>query len=661
MRIVSPVRRFKTASAFVAVCLLSITLFSYKISGQDITWRPITPAELAATTPVVEADADAEAIFWEIRLDDKNLGKLTYSHYVRVKIFTERGRERFAKMDIPFEKGRKIEKVAARVIKPDGGIVDLKPEDIFEREIAKAGKAKVLAKSFAVPGIEPGVIVEYQYVESIKGDSAAGERLVFQRDIPMQAVTYYVRPYSEMSLNFNAYNMPGTSFNDEKKGFKVATLNNVPAFKDEPYMPPDDEVRKWVFLSYITLGQLFQWNSLGQEWKEGLARLSKPNKEVKAKAAELTTGVLSEEERIRRIYEFIQKQMKNISFDRTLSDEQIEKLNVKDADDALKRGMGSSFHLDMLFASLAKAAGFDVQVVLAADRSENFFSPEKYPFRSFVQMSGISVKIGNTWQFFDPCAPYMPFGMVPWNRENVKAMVVGESGFTWTSIPMSDEKRSPASRDGKFELLADGTLQGSIRIEYDGHQAISRRRDEYRNSPAKREENIKEEIKSRLDSAEISDLSIENFDDSSKPLAYSFKIKIPNFAQKVGKRMIFQPSVFEYGSKPVFTSAKRTYNIYFPYPWSEKDTVEIKLPKEYALDGEDAPQDVVEPSNIAALKVAIQVDKTANVLRLTRNFHFGGNGKILFPVTAYTPMKNLFDTFQRVDSHSMSLKQKDVP
>jgi hypothetical protein len=28
--------------------------------------------ELAAKTPVVEADADAEAIFWEVRIDDSS-------------------------------------------------------------------------------------------------------------------------------------------------------------------------------------------------------------------------------------------------------------------------------------------------------------------------------------------------------------------------------------------------------------------------------------------------------------------------------------------------------------------------------------------------------------------------------------------------------------
>jgi hypothetical protein len=388
---------------------------AFSIVGDDAPiWRPVSQAELDMKTPKVEPDADAEAIFWEVRLDDKKLNKLSYRHYVRVKIFTERGRERFAKMDIPFMKGKKVEDVAARVIKPDGTIIELKQTDIFEREIAKAGKVRVQAKSFAVPGIEPGVIVEYQYSEIIKGDSAAGERLIFQRDIPMQKVTYSVRPYGNSRLAFNSYNMPDTKFVEGKDKFQTATLINVPAYKEEPYMPPDDEVRKWVYLQYQGFGTFFQWGMIGMRWQPLVAAMNKPKKDIKGKAVELTAGALTDEEKVRRIYEFVQQRMKNLAFDRNMTDEQKEDLNIDSAGDVLKTGIGNSFHLDYLFASLVRAAGLDVAILLASDRSDNFFSPDKYPFANFVQMSGIGVKIGTEWKYFDPCAPYMPFATLPW-------------------------------------------------------------------------------------------------------------------------------------------------------------------------------------------------------------------------------------------------------
>jgi hypothetical protein len=649
----------KPFPALFVFCLL--VLFSSQIARaqQDAVWRPVSPAELQMKTPQVEPDADAEAIFWEVRLDDKKAGSLSYRHYVRVKIFTERGRERFSKLDIPFVKGKKVEDVAARVIKPDGSIVALNPQDIFEREIVNARKIKIKAVSFAVPGIEPGVIVEYQYREVIKGDSASGERLIFQRDVPIQKVSYHVRPYQNTTLKYTPYNMSELRFSEdrENKGFYVGTLTNVPAYKEEPYMPPDDEVRRWVYLSYQNLGSIFRWEFMSEGYGRFFRDATKPNKEIKAKAAELTAGATTDDEKLRRLYEFTQKQIRNISYDPSFTDEQRENLKIKDADDALKRGMGSSMWVDLLFASLAKAAGFDVALVISGDRSENFFSPDKYSSPQFVHPACIAVGVGNGWRYFNPGTPYLPFGRLVWYEENVQGMLIGESSSNWKQSPLSDYKDSLAKRTGKFKLLEDGTLEGTVRLEYDGHQAINRRRAEFTDSPAKREESIKEDIKQRLSTADVTGITIENFTDPSKPLVYVLNVRVPNYAQKTGKRLFIQPGFFESGAKPVFSSATRVNSIYFPYPWSEEDLVEIELPKGFALDNADAPAEVADPNRIGALKITMRINDANNTLTYRRTFHFGGNGMILFPVTSYQPVKNLFDAFHKADSHTITLKQ----
>ena len=52
-------------SLFCLVLAGSQTAFS-----QDKDWREVTQAERELKTAKVEADADAEAIFWEVRVDD---------------------------------------------------------------------------------------------------------------------------------------------------------------------------------------------------------------------------------------------------------------------------------------------------------------------------------------------------------------------------------------------------------------------------------------------------------------------------------------------------------------------------------------------------------------------------------------------------------------
>lgn len=56
------------------------------VSAGGDEWRPIDPAELALKAAIVEPDADAEAIFWDVRIDDGGDNDLVLSHYVRIKI-----------------------------------------------------------------------------------------------------------------------------------------------------------------------------------------------------------------------------------------------------------------------------------------------------------------------------------------------------------------------------------------------------------------------------------------------------------------------------------------------------------------------------------------------------------------------------------------------
>ncbi len=94
----------KRLAALSFFCLLFFSGARFAVlaaAGGDNEWRPVSAEELAMKTPKVDPDADAEAIFWEVRVDDSSPDELALKHYVRVKIFTGRGREKYSKIDIP--------------------------------------------------------------------------------------------------------------------------------------------------------------------------------------------------------------------------------------------------------------------------------------------------------------------------------------------------------------------------------------------------------------------------------------------------------------------------------------------------------------------------------------------------------------------------------
>ena len=425
-------------------------------------------------------------------------------------------------------------------------------------------------------------------------------------------------------------------------------------------MPPEDEVRRWAYVSYSTSDTIFSpWRAVNRNYHPWLSLYAKPTDSIRTKGAELTANAATDDEKLRRIYDFVQKQIKNVDFDDALTDEDREKLTHEHAQDTLRLGMGNTVWVELLFASLAKAAGFEVNLLFASDRSDNFFHPEKYPFASFIKVSGVAVNVKSDWKYFSPSVPYIPYGYLEWTKEGVNAMLVAENGFLWQRTPYTGAAKSLSKRTAKLKLTQDGTLEGTVRLEYFGQQSILRRSTSFRLSQTKREELLKDQNRTRISTSETSDVVIENFNDNSKPLVYLFNIRIPNYAQKTGRRIFVQPGFFEYGVKTLFSSANRVHGIYFSYPWSEQDLVEIELPKGFELDSADQPAQVSDPNKIGFLRVLMNYDKASSTLRYKRDFFFGEGGGIMFPPDSYPGLKNMFDAFHKADSHIITLKQTE--
>ena len=56
------------------LCLLAASAAPVCAASDD--WKPVEPAHLALKGSTVEKEADAEAIFWEVRIDDNPDGDL---------------------------------------------------------------------------------------------------------------------------------------------------------------------------------------------------------------------------------------------------------------------------------------------------------------------------------------------------------------------------------------------------------------------------------------------------------------------------------------------------------------------------------------------------------------------------------------------------------
>ncbi len=654
---------------FRALLILPSLFFVFpavtRAGGDD--WRPVDPALLALKASVVEKDADAEAVFWEVRLEDELDGdspRTVMNHYVRIKVFTERGRESQSKIDIAFLSNWQVKNIAARTIKPDGTIVELKKSDVLERTIEKENGRKVKAKSFAMPGVEPGAVIEYRWKEMRNDRLANYIRLYFQRDVPVQLVKYYIKPLSLPGFPFGmrakTFNGAINPFVKEKDGFYSVTMNNVPAFHEEPRMPPEDSVRPWMLIYYSEDtkldGEKF-WKSLGKKYYEDNKPRMKVSDEVKQTAAATIAGAATDEEKLAKLFEFCRGKIKNINDDASgmTSEERAKLKENKSPSDTLKRGMGTGTDIDMLFAALANASGFEARVVNLSDRSDIFFD-KSFPDDYFLQTYDIAVKVGDGWRFYDPASTYVPMGMLRWQEESQPALLSDPKEPIWIETPLSPPDKSKIVRTAKFTLSEDGTLEGDARIEYYGHPGVYRKEWDDDDSPAQREETLRSSVKSQMSTAELSNIRIENVTDPIKPYTYIYHVRVPGYAQRTGKRLFLQPAYFEHGIEAQFTASQRKYAVYFSYPWSEEDKVTIDLPPGFTLDNADAPAPF-SGGEVSDYSPTLGVTADKKTMVYSRKFFFGARNNIIFPAAGYEQLKKYFDSVHQQDNHTVTLRQ----
>ncbi len=382
----------------------------------------------------------------------------------------------------------------------------------------------------------------------------------------------------------------------------------------------------------------------------------KVDDDIKRKSAEIVAGATTPEEKLDKIFDFVRTNIKNTNEKNSgFTAEEMEKLkeNKKPAD-TLKRGVGPGIDVNLLFAALANAAGFEARLALLPDRGKRFFD-RRISIPGALRPANIAVRVGTTWKFFDPGFHYVPTDMLRWQEEGVEALLVAENP-TWLITPISPPEKSKETRVATLRLDEDGTLEGDISVQDTGHLAIERKEENEDISPNQREENLKQDIKNRLSTAEVTNIVIENVGDPTRPFAYKYHVRIPEYAQRTGKRLFLQPAYFEKGISALFASSTRRHKVYFHFPWSEEDKVTITLPKGYATDNADRPQ-AIDVNGLCHYSVKLGLAKDASILVYTRSFSFGNEKVLLFSVEGYEQIKRLFDEINKSDNHIIALKQ----
>jgi Domain of Unknown Function with PDB structure (DUF3857)/Transglutaminase-like superfamily len=603
------------------------------------------------------------AILYREEIDDDTK---VHSHttYERIKILTEAGRHQ-AEVEVPFgSTWSHIESISGRTVHADGSIVPFDGK-VLDKEVVKAHGVKVHVKSFDLPDVQVGSIVEYRYTFRYSDLYLITPYWQIQGELWIKKAHYRFYPRQPDSYEGGVvphvswvYNLPE---NAEKprivmmgfKGYVEFEIESLPPFVSEPYMPNDDEFKCYVrfFYRWGLLPADGYWAEQGKDWSAAVNKFLSKDHGLKEQLTSIVGSTDPPEEKLKKIYAFIGT-LENQSFRPERSTKEVKTLGMKadlrGVSDVLQQKSGTRDDLTLLFVALARDAGIPAYVMKLVSREERFFNENLLSNEQFDAEIAI-VELNGKDVFLDPGTKYCPYGLLDWRHTATRGLRQTRDGAALADTPDPKYSDGIDQRVGDLVLKNDGTVEGTLKIGYFGQEALMVRLRALNQDAVGRKKEIEDAVRERLPSgAELKLINNPNWDTSEGPVIAEFHV-VASVASKAGKRTLLPSLIYELNQGAKFPASQRVNGIYLRYPWGEVDQIRVTVPQD--LEVESLPKNEDVHTGFSVYKTKWSKDGQTIIVR--RDFVMGAYS---FSQARYPEIKSFFDGVKTGDEQAAVLK-----
>src|SRR6266581_1548370 len=595
---------------FLVAFLLSIV--PEQLGQVSDAWQPVPKEDLTLKDNPANPGSSAMILERQIYTDDE---KRFQTEWVRIKIFNEEGRA-YADIEIPyFAKVSTVENIRGRTVRSDGTVIIFNGA-VFDKVVAKYRRLRYEAKTFTLPGVEIGSVIEYAYTVRWK-----------------ESLPDYVR-------------LPGGGPSWQPDGTKRMEVHNVAAIEQEDYMPPESMLNSRVHFYYM-VGYVDAnwWNEFGKLQAQKAEKFTEKTPFLERAANEIAPKSDPPEVRLRKLYTRVQ-QIRYLSYEPSKTEKEVKREHLpenKSAEDIYRHGYGSGNEINFLFTALARAAGFEASIVEVVDRSSATFEPDVLD-ASQLNAIVVLVRLKNENLYFDPASRFCPYGLLPWFETATKGVLWDKSGGAVLDVHAPANESSVIERTAELKLQPDGSLDGELDVVFTGQEALDRRLSASDEDETGRRKLLEDEIKALTPpGAKIDVDSVAGWQDLEQPLRVRCRFHASRFAVLTHQRMLFPMAVFQANRRSMLTHSKRMQPVYFRHGYSEVDKITISLPAGYRVEA--LSPDV----NLKTTFATYQAKRTgeAGVVRLERHAVISQYSR---PPESYGSLRQYLDQVRQSDA-----------
>lgn len=433
-----------------------------------------------------------------------------------------------------------------------------------------------------IPVSEYPVTIQTDY--EIKYNSLWGypKYIIQAPDQSVMSSAYTAKILPELDLRYKAKNTsiaPQISTADKYKVYNWS-VTNLPAVKPEPESGNSDGLFPKILIAPNKIeydgyaGDVSSWKSMGTWYNNLVKKDNILSPALSAEIKNITSGITSEKEKIKTIYNYLQKNFRYVSIQLGIGG-----LKPFSADFVHKNKYGDCKALSNYMQACLNAVNIKAYSAwIRGDRYPNIVDAD-FPSDPFNhQILCVPLSADTVW--LECTSNTADFGVLGNFTENRSALLLTEDGGVLINTPKSKSVNNTYISNTSISLLEDGSGTATVQLNTSGEY----KEDMLNYIFDQKKDDQKKYLFDRLGFLQPDAFELE-YDKSDMQAAAKIKLaieKIPEFT--AGNKMFLNPRIYKIWSYALPKVENRTQDFYFETPFIKTDTTVYKIPDGFVLE-----------------------------------------------------------------------------
>jgi hypothetical protein len=501
-----------------------------------------------------------------IVLKDNKLQAET-KEYIEIAVLDDKANGTYNKYKVFHGSFDKLTSLEAYTRVPDGnrfrkiGVAEIKTQSSISRGVFYDD---VKESTFDFPSLTKGAYAIVDHSEE-NNDPHLLSPFYFASYMPVVNAKFTISFPSDMTIKYSIKNDPENKvkLKEDIKGrehsyeFTANDIKYSDRFGDAPSFPyyePHVIVQVATYkndngeiVNYLrNLDDLYQWNY------SFIKNLDNTKGEaVKQLVDSLTKGIESQTEKAKKIYHWVQQNIKYVAFEDSL-----EGFVPRKAEIICNRKYGDCKDMASLLTAMLQLAGLDAHFTWIGTRDIPYdYSDIALPITDNHMIS--SVNINNNWIFLDGTDPGCSFGLPSGFIQDKQALIaINEKEYKLLRVPVIAADVNVVV-DSTFISIADNGIKGKSSVYYSGYFASDINNSLLYRDAKETRDFVKYKMSKASNKFILGDYTITNKNRDENLINIKANFELPDYGKKVADELYINLNLEKFFTTSVIDTAKR--------------------------------------------------------------------------------------------------------